>query len=37
MKPRACKKSVDYGDFLLAMVLFGLFVMVAGLMAAAMH
>jgi len=36
MKPRTCKKSVDYGDLLLTMVLFGLFVMVAGLMAA-MH
>jgi len=37
MRLRTCKKPVDYGDLLLAMVLFGLFIMVAGLMAAVMH
>jgi len=33
MRLRTQKKPIDHGDFLLAMILFGLFVLVAGLMA----
>jgi len=37
MRLRTHRKSVDYGDFLLAMILVGLLVMVAGLMTIGMH
>lgn len=34
---RVQKKSIDYGDFLLAMILLGLFIIVAGLMIVVMR
>jgi hypothetical protein len=34
---RVEKKSIDYGDVLLAMILLGLFIIVAGLMMAVMR
>ena len=34
---RVQKKSIDYGDFLLAMILLGLFIIVAGLMTVVIH